>query len=167
MEAVGIAALVLSLLFVGWEIQLTREMNLADLHASRTAIEADHVMAKMESDHYLASHAVRFPSLDWDSGDMTHLERAATELSAFQQWLEYKLEYKFVELGFPTRDFEALKTDIEALCIDQPVHIAVWKKWWYYPNEREPFMRMVDQIIEDLGHDLGQADSLCQSAGNC
>ena len=110
---------------------------------------------------------VSMMSLDWDSGDMTHLERAAWEISAQQLWHEYKLEYRFIELGFPTRDLEALSTDIEAVCISEPVHVAVWKKWWYYPNEKDPFMRMVNQIIDDLGHDLGRAGSVCQSAGNC
>ncbi len=52
-EVVGISALVLSLLFVGFELKQTRDMNLAKLHHNRLALFHNNMLSMLESDHAL------------------------------------------------------------------------------------------------------------------
>jgi len=79
-ELVGVIALVGSLLFVGYELKATRDMNMVELHYNRMSLYQDVFSAQMESGDYLNAHAKRV-LLDWDSDDQTPTEQAASELS--------------------------------------------------------------------------------------
>ncbi|MEQ8859194.1 MAG: hypothetical protein RIC56_11130 [Pseudomonadales bacterium] len=166
-EAIGLAALLLSLAFIGYEIKLTREMNLAQLHASRATLEHSRFIAMLESDHAVAFWSKQYPDLGWDHAGLTPEERAAAEMRAFALWHEYKLEFKFIELGFETRDLEALRTDIVAMSTTNPEMVAVWKRWWYFPSESDPFIVMVNQALSKTGVELDDGSSVCRIAGNC
>ena len=80
-EIIGVIALVGSLLFVGYELKATRDMNITELHHNRMSLYMDIFSAQMESADYLNAHAKRF-LLDWDSGDLTPTEQAASEINA-------------------------------------------------------------------------------------
>ena len=166
-EIVGIAALVLSLIFIGYEIKLTREMNLAELHASRAAIEHSRFISMLESDHAVSFWAKQYPDLGWNKEGLTPEEGAAAEMRAFALWHEYKLEHKFIELGFATRELDALRTDIGAMSSTNPEMVAVWKRWWFFPNESDPIILMVNTILLESGVELDDGSSVCREAKNC
>ena len=53
-ESIGIAAVVSSLVFAGFEIQQTRDMNLAELPHNRLALTHSNMLAVLESEPTLA-----------------------------------------------------------------------------------------------------------------
>ena len=166
-EIAGVVALVLSLVFIGYEIKLTREMNLAELHASRVAIEHSRFTAMLESDYAVSFWAKQYPDLGWKHGDLTPEERAAAEMRAFALWNEFKLEYKYIELRFETCALESLRTDIGAMSITNPEMVAVWKRWWFFPNEKDQFMLMVNATLLEMGIELDDGSAVCREAQNC
>ena len=91
-------------MFVGFELKQTREMNLAELQFNRSVLEHDRYLAILESEPKLAGWAKANSPPTSDSSHLSEIERAAAEVSAMALWLEYRLDFKFIELGFDTRD---------------------------------------------------------------
>ena len=110
-EMIGATALVGSLLFVGYELKATRDMNMVDLHYNRMSLYQGVFSAQMESEDYLNAHAKRF-LLDWNSGDLTPTEQAASEISAANILLAYEYEYRLIQQGFSLRSENELRQDI-------------------------------------------------------
>jgi hypothetical protein len=167
-EIIGISAVVISLVFVGYELKLTREMNLAEMHFNRIALEHSRYLASMQSEAELGTWSKQHsPIGNWDTGDLTEFEVAAAEMAAMALWFEYQAEFRLIELGFETRDLNALKTDIAAISIDMPQMVAVYKQWWYYPGEDNTFTDSVNEILRNIGIDIDSSNSLCRQSGVC
>jgi hypothetical protein len=152
-EIVGVIALVGSLLFVGYELKATRDMNMVELHHNRMTLYMDVFGAQMESEDYLKAHAKRF-LLDWDSGDLTPNEQAVSEINATNILLAYEYEYRLVQQGFSLRSEDELHQDILQYISTMPEMKAVLETWTADPNyEFNVFMMKILGEIEQENTD--------------
>jgi hypothetical protein len=136
-EVIGIAAIVLSLMFVGLELKQTRDMNLAQLHYDRLSLYFNHQLAVLESEPALALAAKRSEDVIWDSAGFTDLERGAAITQA-QLWLQdWWIAYQFIDLGFSVKSLNSLKTDIRVVSKKLPEIEAVFKARWLAPGYEE------------------------------
>ena len=71
-EIAGILSLIASLLFVGWQLKLTQDMNIAQLHYNRLSLYQDRFTAILESEILLRMNSKRFNGT-WNEGDLTPL----------------------------------------------------------------------------------------------
>ena len=148
-ELVGIIALVGSLLFVGYELKATRDMNMVELHYNRMSLYQGVFSAQMESGDYLNAHAKRF-LLDWDSGDLTPTEQAASEINAANILLAYEYEYRLVQQGFSLRSEYELRQDILQYISTMPEVKVVMATWTADPNYKfDVFMMEILGEIEN------------------
>ena len=126
-EILGVGSLIISLVFVGFEMKHAREVSLAELFFDRNMMEHERTTAILQSEHALSVRAKTHKMGDWDNGEFTDLEKAAAEIDAHALWLEFMVAHRIITLGFETRDLSALQTDIRSIVGSNPAMIPVWK----------------------------------------
>ncbi len=148
-EMLGISALVVSLIFVGYEVKQTRDMNLAELTLNKNLLEHSRLSSTLESEHMLSAWASTWNMGPWDEGALSEQERAAAEINAQAIWIEFYVDFQIITLGFETRPVEEIKSDLRELLDGMPEMTAVWNTFWY--TSEEPFMVMVNELMLERG----------------
>ena len=147
-EAVGITALVVSLVLISFELKQTRDMNLAQLYESRIALPHARFTAMLESESMLSVYSKQFLS-DWEAPHLTELERAAAEINAWLMLSEFHIQYTFIQHGFATDDLDALKRTIRFNIKRLPEAEKVWQHWWIPGDTNFPFGELMNDIFID------------------
>jgi hypothetical protein len=127
-EVIGLIAVVGSLVFVGLELKLTRDMNLAQLQYNRLSLYMDGAAAVLQSEDALKMYGKRFLG-DWDAGDLTPTEKAAAEINAQIMLVEWEYEYRLIQQGYSLRTFDDLQGDVQTMMHGYPevrVAIGTW-----------------------------------------
>jgi len=122
-EMLGITALVVSLMFVAYELQQTRDMNLAQLEYNRISVIHDRHLEMLESEPMLSVFAQKNGG-DWDTPQYTEVEKGAALVEAASRIDEWRIEYKFTSLGSPVR-LRPLEVDIRYAFATDPAIKAV------------------------------------------
>ncbi|MGK0223848.1 MAG: hypothetical protein ACI9ON_003095 [Limisphaerales bacterium] len=149
LELIGVLCLVGSLLFVGYELKVTRDMNMVDLHYNRMSLYQEIFSAQLESEHYLNVHAKRF-LLEWDSGDLTPAEKAASEINANNILIAFEYEYRLIQQGYSLRTKDELRQDILQYISPMPEIQAALSTWTDDPRyEFNAFMKGILSEIVD------------------
>jgi hypothetical protein len=150
-EAIGVAAVVLSLIFVGFEIKQTRDMNLAQLQHDRIALFHSNMLAAMESEptlRYLGSHVYTPENgVVWRPENLGELERAAALVHAEARLAALETEYRYIEQGFSIREFADLEAELTEIVGDEPGIQGVWPLWRYPGDEVNGFFRMMNRVL--------------------
>lgn len=150
-EVVGIAALVLSLVFVGFEIQQTRDMNLAQLQLNRLELFHNTQLAALESEPALIHLGKNFYTeengVSWKSVDLNEAERAAALVLAEAQLSAWEIQSYIIEQGFEIRTAQDLETEIAFRFSKNPVLEAVWPMWRYPGDEINTFYGIVKRAL--------------------
>lgn len=146
MELVGVTAIVISLLFVGYEIRETRNMNLAQLHFNRMAMVHSRITASMESETALGAWA-KMDTVDWSSGLFTPTERAYLTISAHGQIAEWEADFRYIELGFSTRTLEDLQLEILFTANQSPQIELAWADWNMPGLDEYAFVAMMNETL--------------------
>jgi len=145
-EMLGITALVVSLIFVAYELQQTRDMNLAQLEYNRLSVIHDRHLAMLESEPMLSVFALKNGG-DWDTPQYTELEKGAALVEAAARIDEWRIEYKFINLGFPVRS-RPLEVDIRDAFASDPAIRAAWNAIWESEgHEPVGFHKLVHEIF--------------------
>ena len=130
-EMLGITALVVSLIFVAFQMKQTQDMNMAQLEFDRLSLYHANRLAVLESDPML-SVVAKTRGIDWDAPDLTELEKAAALISADATIQLWRIEYKLVSLGFPIKVIP-LEDDMRAEIQGNPAIEAAWNSKWEDP----------------------------------
>ena len=147
-EAVGITALVVSLVLISFELKQTRDMNLAQLYESRIALPHARFTAMLESESMLSVYSKQFLS-DWEAPHLTELERAAAEINSWLMLAEFETQYQFIEQGFATEDLGGLKETIRFNVKRLPEAEYVWRHWWEIPGDTNyQFGELMNDIFD-------------------
>ena len=148
LEIAGVVSLIASLIFVGWQIKLTRDMNIAQLHYNRLSLYQDRFAASLESDALLSMNSKRFLGA-WDGGELTPKERAAAEIQAQSMLIEWEYEYRLIEQGYSLRTMDDLRGDVTNIVRQYPEVAYALSFWNVDENSYEfvPFMRGVLQTV--------------------
>jgi hypothetical protein len=151
-EAIGITAVVLSLVFVGFEIQQTRDMNLAELQHSRLALTHSNMLAVLESEPALEYFGTQIYTpvngVVWEPENLSETQRAAALVQAEARLIVFEIEHRFIEQGFIVREFSDLEAEISEMVGDEPAIRAVWPLWRYAGDEVNGFFRMMNRILD-------------------
>jgi hypothetical protein len=146
MELMGISALVVSLLFVGYELKHTREMNLAQLHFNRMEMFHSKMLATLESEIALSAMVKRFAS-DGSSVNFTETETATLYVLAQAQIAEWEAEYRYIEQGFATRSLADLQNEISFTVGLSPEIKVAWGAWDMPGLENYSFNTMMNEVL--------------------
>ena len=148
LEIVGVLSLIGSLMFVGYEIKLTRDMNLVDLHFNRMSLYHDRFTTMIESDTYLDYHAKTLLQ-EWDYGTLTPRESALEEVTIYNILVEFEYEFRLIQAGFGLRQLDELKADLVENLKLYPSAFAVYQLWSQDPRyEFHLFMNDVFAEVE-------------------
>jgi hypothetical protein len=147
-EIAGIVSLIGSLLFVGWQLKLTQDMNIAQLHYNRLSLYQDRFTAILESEILLRMNSKRFNGT-WNEGDLTPLEVAAAEIQAQSMLVEWEYEYRLIEQGYSLRTIEGLRGDIENMIRLYPevAHVLIY---WDVDDSSYAFVPFMRNILETV-----------------
>jgi hypothetical protein len=152
-EVVGISALVLSLLFVGFELKQTRDMNLAELHHNRLALFHNNMLSMLESDHalmYLEKLVYTEENgVSWRPGELTDLERAAALANAEARIAAWDIEYRFMEQGFPMKTIEDFESEVARFAREGSAIRGVWPLWSYPGEDDQQFYVMMNRVLSE------------------
>lgn len=147
-EIAGILSLIASLLFVGWQLKLTQDMNIAQLHYNRLSLYQDRFTAILESESLLSMNSKRFIGT-WDKGELTPMEIAAAEAQAQSMLVEWEYEYRLIEQGYSIRTIEGLRGDIENMVKLYP-EVAHALIYWDVDNTSYAFVPFMRSILETV-----------------
>jgi hypothetical protein len=145
-ELIGISALIISLLFVGFELKQTREMNLAQLHFNRMEMFHSKMLATLESEPALRAMKKRYAS-DGSAVKFTEIESATLYVLAQAQIAEWEAEYRYVEQGFATRSLTDLQNEILFTVNLSPEIRDAWKGWDMPGLEKYSFNTMMIELL--------------------
>jgi len=145
-ELVGISALIISLLFVGFELKQTREMNLAQLHFNRMEMFHSKMLAALESEPALLAMKKSYAS-DGSAVTFTEIEEASLYVLAQAQIAEWEAEYRYVELGFATRSLADLQNEISFTANSLPDIRGAWESWDMPGLENYSFNTMMNELL--------------------
>ncbi len=152
-EVVGITAVVLSLMFVGFELKETRDMNLAELQHDRLALSHSTYLTVLESEPALAHFGKNVYTVEngvlWKEDGATESQRTAGLVLAEVQLGSWEIESRFIEQGFAIRTIEDFESEVRQRFLDQPRFAAVWPLWRYPGDESNAFYRMVNRVISE------------------
>ncbi len=144
-EMIGITALVVSMAFVAYELQQTRDMNLAQLEFNRISLVHERMLAMLESEPMLSVFAKKHGG-DWDMPEYSELEKGAALIEAGAKIEQWRVEYKFASLGFDVK-LRPLDVDIrEQLAADPAIKVA-WNAIWGTGEAEFGFHKFVNEII--------------------
>ena len=149
-EIAGITSLIASLLFVGWQLKVTQDMNIAQLHYNRLSLYQDRFTAVLESEILLRMNSKRFTGT-WDEGNLTPLEIAAAETQAQSMLIEWENEYRLIEQEYSLSTIEGLRGDIENMVKLYP-EVAYALSFWDVEDssyEFVPFMRSILKTVRE------------------
>jgi hypothetical protein len=147
-EIVGIISLIASLLFVGWQLKLTQDMNIAQLHYNRLSLYQDRFTATLESETLLSVNSKRFIGT-WDKWDLTPMEIAAAETQAQSILVEWEYEYRLIEQGYSIRTIEDLRGDIESIVRQYP-EVTHALSFWNVDGSSYAFVPFMHGILETV-----------------
>ena len=145
-EIAGIISLIASLLFVGWQLKLTQDMNIAQLHFNRLSLYQDRFTATLESEVLLSVNSKRSLG-SWDKWNLTPLEVAAAEAQAQSMLVEWEYEYRLIEQGYSIRTKEDLRGDTKNLVSQYP-EIAHALSFWNVDGSSYAFVPFMRGILE-------------------
>ena len=146
MELIGILAVVLSLLFVGFEIKQTREMNLAQLHFNRMEMYHSKMLAVLESEPALHAIWKRYAN-SGRTMNLTETEQATLNVLAHAQIAEWEAEYRYIEQGYATRSLSDLKNEISYTTNQMPEIRVAWPAWDMPGLESYTFNKMMNEVL--------------------
>ena len=141
-EVVGIAAIVASLIFVGFEMRQTRQLAMADAYQKRTELEMQLSLMTVEPDKLKSARAKA------QSGQLFSAEEIADYEGYWNAQVMYweNVHYQW-ENGLLERDhWEAQLASIR-LQFDQPASRLYWTNWRHV--WREPFREVIDRLISE------------------
>ncbi len=147
MELIGIFAVVVSLLFVGFELKQTREMNLAQLHFNRMEMYHSKMLAVLESEPALAAVTKRYANKG-NPVSFTDAEQATLNVMAQAQIAEWEAEYRYIEQGFATRSLADLKNEISYTASLSPEITVAWIAWDMPGLETYTFNTMMNEVLK-------------------
>lgn len=147
-EIVGVLSLIASLVFVGYEVKLTRDMNLVELHFNRMSLYHERFTTMIESDSYLDYH-VKTQLQEWDYGDLTPREAALDEITVYNLLVEFEYEFRLVQAGFSLRQLDELRADLVGNLELYRSSYAVYQIWSQDPRyEFHNFMMQAFAEVE-------------------
>ena len=150
-EVVGIAALVLSLIFVGFELKQTRDMNLAELQRDRLVLAHDSMLAVLESEpaliHWGQNIYTEENGVLWKGAELNEIQRAAALVLAEAQLSRWEIESYMIEQGFEIRTVQDLETEIGHRISQNPILEVVWPLWRYPCDESNMFFRVMNRAL--------------------
>jgi hypothetical protein len=147
MELVGVSGVVITLLFVGFELKQTREMNLAQLHFNRMEMFHSKMLAVLESEPALNAMAKRSAS-GGSTEDLTEIEKTTLHVRAHAQIAEWEADYRYVEQGFATRSLNDLKNEISYSVALTPEIKNAWAEWDMPGLESYSFTAMMNEVLD-------------------
>jgi hypothetical protein len=147
-EMAGITAVVGSLLLVAYELKQTRDMNMSELHFNRMSLFHSRMTAHLESEAMLAVWEAR-GAANWDEPDLTPMAKAAAFINANGWIAEWEADYRYIELGFTTRDLEGLKVEIRQTIEAFPEMTSAWEAWRLPIGTDYPFNLFMEGIFAD------------------
>ena len=152
-ETVGIAALVISIAFVGYELKQTRDMNLAEMQQTRLAAHQANMLALLESESGLAYFGKHMYSeakgVTWSDPELDEIQRAAALVHAEAWLIVWEMEHRMIEQGFSIRTFNDLESEVMSTVAGSPTFKAVWPLWRYPGSEANGFFRMMNRVLAD------------------
>jgi len=157
MELIGIFAVVVSLLFVGFELKQTREMNLAQLHFNRMEMFHSRMLAVLESEPALNAAAKRHANKG-NAASFTDIEQATLYVMAQAQIAEWEAEYRYIEQGFATRSLGDLENEIRHTVGSAPEIAEAWAAWDMPGLETYTFNTMMNEVLN--GEDLSAREPM-------
>ena len=125
--------MIASLVFVGYEVKLTRDMNLVELHFNRMSLYHERFTTMIESDSYLDYH-IKTQLQEWDYGDLTPREAALDEITVYNILVEFEYEFRLVQAGFGLRQMDELRADLVENLKLYRSSFAVYQVWSQDPR---------------------------------
>ena len=158
-EVIGVSAIVISLVFVGFELKQTRDMNLAELQFNRLSLFHSLMLASLESESVLSASSktiyTEANGIIWNTPELSELERASLLVRADARIVSWDIEFKIIEAGFAIRKREDLKSEIiETLQLDPSIR-AVWPLWDFPGSENIGFYKLLAEALAEANQ-LGQ-----------
>jgi hypothetical protein len=147
-EMAGISAVVGSLLLVAYELKQTRDMNMAELHFNRMSLFHSRITAHLESEAMLSVWDARGYA-NWDEPDLTPMAKAAAFVNANGWIAEWEADYRYIELGFATRDLEDLKVEIRQTIEAFPEMTPAWESWRLPTGTDYPFNLFMEELFAE------------------
>jgi hypothetical protein len=151
-EAIGLAALVGSLVFVGMQMRQEHRIAVGELAYARNELFQSRFTAGLESDDYLSAYSTLYATGDWPTDELMKREIAAAEIDAILWWnyLETVYWHRRQEL---IEDYEWVVWE-ENVRLGQtlsPVYGAVFRKFWLAtPSD---FTDAVQRILGEATND--------------
>ena len=150
-EVLGITALVLSLMFVGFELKQTRDMNLAKLKHDRYLLFHNNMMAVLESESALAFHSkyvyTKKKGVTWNPAELTEFERTAGLIHTEARLAAWAMDYDYIEQGFSVRTFDDLESEIRNNVTQNGPIRGVYPLWMYPGHEVHGFSGMMHRVL--------------------
>ena len=144
-EMLGIGALVISLIFVAYQLKQTRDMNMAQLEFNRLSLGHARYLAMLESEPMLSVFA-KTRGRDWNNPQFSELEKGAALVEALALIQQWRIEYKFINLGFPVRAMP-LETEIADAIEREPAIVAAWQAVWASDGDHYGFEAMMHEML--------------------
>jgi len=152
-ELIGISALVLSLIFVGFELKQTRDMNLAELQFNRLSLLHDQNLAMVESE-YALNYLNKLVYTDengvsWRPEELSDLERAAALSTAEARITAWDIEHRFILQGFSIKTIEDFESEVRQYSVEGSAIRGVWPFWRYPGEDEQPFFVMMNRVLSE------------------
>lgn len=145
-ELVGIAAIVASLIFVGLQMQQTREIAVSEAYQLRANAEADGIMAAAGIPEYVTGTAKLYAGR---VKELTPEERVALSYGFGSQMTNWENDHFQYQIGYLSEEHWQKTLDNMRCDFALPFHQEQIEGWAY----RKSFLKIVEQVISDAKTD--------------
>ena len=145
-EIVGIVTIVASLVFVGLELQQSREIAVADVYQQQANLLVEIHNNQMATAPYMSAVEKLRSGKELDSTDLTYLR------AAIAPWLSYyeNVHFQYMQGLLSEEHWQSVRSDLS----DQ-LHQEIWRDEWlkFRQTYRDSFRSEVDAMLESHGNE--------------
>ena len=142
LQIVGLTGVIVSLMFVGFEIQQSRQIAIADVYQQRTGLLMQASISMYSPEQYNEAHAKRESGVELDSRDKRIVDIARSV------WMAYFENNHFQnQLGLlPDEHWQSARNGLRGILQSESV-----REWWETNRDlhRVSFAAEVDQLIQE------------------
>jgi hypothetical protein len=140
LQVVGMFGVIASLIFVGLQMQQTRDIAVSEAYQLRASAEADGIMAAAGIPHYVSGTAKLFAGR---IEELTPEERVALSYGFGSQMTNWENDHFQYQSGYLSEEHWAKTLDNMKCDFALPFHQEHIEGWSY----RKSFLDVVDQVI--------------------